>query len=193
MTCVVGVTDPTGTITMGSDSACTSDDLVLLLAEGKLSRKPEMIIGCCGAVRAIQCIRYRFTPPPLTGDVAAYMATLFIDDLRACHKAAGFAQTENNQEGTLSGLLVGVAGRLFKIDGDYGIVESRDGFAAVGSGAVAALGSLFATDGQSALTRVHTALAAAERFTSGVAGPFWTEVLGATQPLRVPDGSAWLK
>lgn len=78
---------------------------------------------------------------------------------------------EREEGGTF---LVGVKGRLYAVYDDYQVATAADGFAAVGSGEQVALGALFATDGAglSPRRRVMSALAAAERFSAGVRGPF---------------------
>jgi ATP-dependent protease HslVU (ClpYQ) peptidase subunit len=101
------------------------------------------------------------------------MATRFIDALRECLKTGGWAAKANDREegGTF---LVGVHGRLFAVYDDYQVGKAADGFAAVGCGDQIALGALYATAGTglSPRKRVKTALAAAERFSAGVRGPF---------------------
>jgi hypothetical protein len=120
-----------------------------------------------------QLIRYSMKLPKPRGDLDAFMATTFIDALRACLKDGGWALKENDREegGTF---LVGVRGRLYAVYDDYQVAKAADGFAAVGCGDQIALGALFATAGTglSPRRRVISALAAAERFSAGVRGPF---------------------
>ena len=92
----------------------------------------------------------------------------------------GWARKEEDREvgGTF---LVGVRGRLFAVYDDYQVASAADGFAAVGCGDQVALGALYATagTGMRPRARVRTALAAAERFSGGVRGPFVVEKLKA--------------
>ena len=85
-------------------------------------------------------------------------------DLR--HKSA--AEKEAEQGGTF---IIGVRGRIFIVESDYQVIEPAARFAAVGSGAPYALGSL-ATSKGSPVARVRQALAVAERFCAGVRAPF---------------------
>ena len=120
-----------------------------------------------------QLIHYAMQLPKPRGDVDAFMATTFIDALRACLKDGGWALKENDREegGTF---LVGVRGQLFAVHDDYQVAKAADGFAAVGCGDQIALGALYATAGTALgpRRRVKKALAAAERFNAGVRGPF---------------------
>jgi len=120
-----------------------------------------------------QLIHYAMQLPKPRGDLDAFMATTFIDALRACLKDGGWALKENDREegGTF---LVGVRGRPYAVYDDYQVARAADGFAAVGCGDQIALGALFATadTGLSPRRRVISALAAAERFSAGVRGPF---------------------
>lgn len=98
----------------------------------------------------------------------------FVDAVRACLLAGGYARKENNVEsgGTF---LVGFRGRLFRVSGDFQVGESTSRYDAVGCGAAYALGSLAETEGHGTTERVNRALRVAERFSAGVRAPFHTE------------------
>jgi ATP-dependent protease HslVU (ClpYQ) peptidase subunit len=120
-----------------------------------------------------QLIHHALTPPKPKGPLDRFMSTTFIDAIRTCLKDGGWARRENDREegGTF---LVGVRGDIFVVYEDYQVGQAADGFAAVGCGDQVALGALYATAG-SELTprkRVMLALAAAERFSTGVRRPF---------------------
>lgn len=104
----------------------------------------------------------------------AYMVTEFVDAVRDCLKKGGYAEKHNEAEqgGTF---LVGYAGHLFEIHGDYQVAETVDGFSACGCGDMIALGALAATVGDPPLERLYKALQAAERFSGGVRSPFHIE------------------
>jgi ATP-dependent protease HslVU (ClpYQ) peptidase subunit len=101
------------------------------------------------------------------------MATTFIDAVRDCLKTGGFAQKTNEREAG-GDFLVGVAGHLFTIYGDYQVGEEAAGYQAVGSGYLVALGSLHATatTRTAPRRRVLAALDAAAQHTAGVRPPF---------------------
>lgn len=171
MTCVVAVLDKKY-LYMGGDSAFTAGwyDLDVFQAE-KVFMRGEAMIGVAGSPRAANLLRYTFEFPPPSRDLMAYMATDFVNSVRECFKAGGYAAKENEVEGHTSNMLIGIRGRLFKYDFDYQVQEVKD-YTAIGSGERVALGALFATRGKPALTRIKTALLAAEQFNAAVRGPF---------------------
>ena len=95
----------------------------------------------------------------------------FVDALRTTLKERGWARMVNGQEEG-GHFLVGVAGRLFHVEGDFHVGEAQDGFDAVGCGGEAACGALFATAHLMPEARVRMALRAAERCSAGGRGPF---------------------
>lgn len=172
MTAIVGLAQ-SGAVYIGGDSAGVSGMSLTVRADAKVFRKNRYLFGFTTSFRMGQLIRYSLTLPKPTGDLDAFMATTFIDAVRECLKAGGWASKENDREegGTF---LVGVRGQLFAVYEDYQVAKAADGFAAVGCGDQIALGALFATadTGLGPRRRVKKALGAAERFSAGVRGPF---------------------
>ena len=172
MTCIAGLAEG-GTVWMAGDSAGISGWDLTVRADPKVFVNGPYVIGYAGSFRGGQLLNYAFSPPvPDDGDLHGFMCTAFTDALRACLKDGGYASTDQDQEegGTF---LAGVHGRLFRIDTDYGVGESADGFLAVGCGSEAARGALFALadSGLDPVQRLGKALAAAERMSAGVRGP----------------------
>jgi ATP-dependent protease HslVU (ClpYQ) peptidase subunit len=172
MTAIVGLVE-SGSVYIGGDSAGVAGMSLTVRADAKVFRKKGYLFGFTTSFRMGQLIRYSLKVPKVKGNLDAFMATTFIDALRDCLKAGGWALKENDREegGTF---LVGVQGRLFAVHSDYQVARAADGFAAVGCGDQIALGALLATAdaGLSPRRRVLRALAAAERFSAGVRGPF---------------------
>jgi len=175
MTAIVGLVQQER-IYIGGDSAGVAWPHLTVRADSKVFRNGPYLFGFTTSFRMGQLIRHSLQPPepPATGtDLERFMATAFVDALRACLKDGGWARKDDEREegGTF---LVGVAGRLFMVEEDYQVGEPADRYAAVGSGAAVALGALYATAGgrTAPRRRVETALAAAERFSAGVRGPF---------------------
>jgi ATP-dependent protease HslVU (ClpYQ) peptidase subunit len=172
MTAIVGLASG-GAVFIGGDSAGVSGLDLSVRADAKVFRKRGYLFGFTTSFRMGQLIRYSLDLPKPKGDLDTFMATRFIDGLRDCLKAGGWARKENEREegGTF---LVGVRGRLFAVYDDYQVAQAADGFAAVGCGDQVALGALYATAGTNMKPRkrVKVALAAAERFSAGVRGPF---------------------
>jgi hypothetical protein len=173
MTCIAGVVYRR-VVVIGADSAGVAGLDLTVRRDPKAFRKGEFIFGFTSSFRMGQLLAHAFVPPPLPkkrDQLPRYMTIDFVDALRACLKERGWATKQNEQEhaGTF---LVGVRGRLFRIEGDYQVGEALDGYDAVGCGSDFARGALFATEGAGAITRVKVALAAAERGSAGVRGPF---------------------
>lgn len=172
MTAIVGLVQA-GSVYIGGDSAGVAGLHLTVRADAKVFRKEHYLFGFTTSFRMGQLIRYSLNLPKPTGNLDAFMSTTFVDALRDCLKTGGWASKENEREegGTF---LVGVKGSLYTIYDDYQVAKAADEFAAVGCGHQIALGALFAT-AEAKLPprrRVRSALAAAERFSAGVRGPF---------------------
>lgn len=135
-------------------------------------------MGCTTSFRMSQLLRYAFHPPLQDPelDILAYLATVFVDGVRECLKAGGYALRQDEQE---SGgeFLLGYRGGLYAIHSDYQVAQSVDNWIAVGCGAAYALGALFVTQGEPPRQRIRKALQAAERHSAGVRAPFSVRVL----------------
>ena len=172
MTCIVGLTNK-GRVYIGGDSAFFDGTDLMVRDDLKVFLNGPYVIGYCGSPRAGQLLRYTLKPPtPRVTDLHKFMATKFIDAVRQSFKDGGFSKREHEVE-TGERFLVGVKGRLFYVDHDYQVGEPREAFAAVGCGDQIAHGALFAQDPTlKPDERIRQALRAAERFSTGVRGPF---------------------
>ncbi len=173
MTCIAGLVHD-GAVYLAGDSAGCSGWNLTVRADPKVFVNGSYVMGFTTSFRMGQLLRYAFTPPePDTADLHRFMCTAFTDALRQCLKDGGWAEKEQERE--RGGIfLAGTHGRLFVIHDDYQVGEPADPFAAVGCGAALALGALPATEAgkMNPQKRLETALAAAERFSNGVRGPF---------------------
>ena len=130
-------------------------------------------MGFAGSLRVGQLIKYKLKIPPFNEkDPTEYMITSFIDAMRKCLKSAGAAREEKKEEEQENQFLVGFKGRLYEIDGAYGVCEVIDSFAAIGSGTEYALGSLYTTAAKPPKDRIMAALEAAAHFSGGIRPPF---------------------
>ena len=171
MTCIVGIAEG-GYVWIGGDSAGVAGLSLTHRKDIKVFRNGPFIMGFTSSFRMGQLLAHAFRPPKRHADtdVYAFMVTDFIDAVRSCLKAGGYAEAHNSVErgGTF---LVGYEGRLFKIEGDYQVGESLTGYDACGCGEDFALGSLYSTTGPPEF-RLNLALQAAAEFSAGVCGPF---------------------
>ena len=172
MTCIVGLVS-NGEVWMGADSWGGAHSFGNVRKDPKLFRRGPFLIGYTTSFRMGQLLQYKFSVPEIgkEQDVFAYMATIFVDAVRACLKSGGFAKKKDEEE---SGgqFLVGYAGRLFTIESDYQVAEDVVSYAATGCGQDIALGSLFSTPLADPEFRLSVALEAAEAFSAGVRRPF---------------------
>ncbi len=173
MTCIVGITDGR-TVTIGGDSAGSDGWHVAVRSDSKVFQVGPYLMGFTTSYRMGQLLRYSLTiGEPDTWDVDRFMATTFIDAVRECLTAGGYAKNESGREEG-GQFLVGIHGRLYVVDDDYQVGHTIAGYAAVGSGYLVALGSLHST--ARTLTDSHArtvlALEAAVELTGDVRPPF---------------------
>jgi hypothetical protein len=177
MTCIVGFVEG-DTVWMGGDSAGVAGLSLTVRADQKVFRNGPMLFGFTTSFRMGQLLRHALTIPDHDPriDVEKYMSTTFVDAVRTCLKAHGWAskKDECEQGGTF---LVGYRGRLFCVESDYQVGCPLDEFDAVGCGEDVARGALFASERLSGRARIELALQAAERHSAGVRGPFHVDSL----------------
>ena len=173
MTCIIGLKTENG-ILIGGDSAISLGDTVRKLANPKVFRRGQFIIGVCDSLRVLQLVRYKLAIPPIRGkDLHKYMVTDFVDAMRKCFKLAGAARKENEEEEVSGNFVIGIRDRLFIIFDDYAVEEVSDGMSVSGSGEEYAYGSLYSSRGDpDDERRVLDALEAASYFCASVGPPF---------------------
>ncbi len=172
MTCIVGLLD-NGSVYMGADSAGVAKLSLSVRADQKVFVKGDFVMGFTTSFRMGQLLRYNLKIPPCHKniDLFEYMVTSFVESVRECLKAGGFAETKDAKEkaGTF---LVGYRGRIFCVEDDYQVAEQLLPFHAIGYGEDIALGVLFANTQLKPKERILQALEAAEQFSAGVRRPF---------------------
>lgn len=190
MTCIVAMADGQSVI-MGGDSAGVDGRDLYLRADAKVFQKGEYLIGFTTSFRMGQILRYETELPevpenPTPENLERFFVTDFIPAVRRSFDEHGFAKTARfsapdkpglSEDGQVVGgtFLVGVAGQIFEIRGDYQLGRPVTPYSAVGAGAMVALGTLRALEGVEGLTlreRVTRALETAEAYNAGVRGPF---------------------
>lgn len=176
MTCIAGYLDKkTKKVTIGGDSAGISDLNIIVRKDKKVFRVGDFVIGCTSSFRMIQLLRFSFKPPEIkSSKVYEYMCTDFIDSVKECFKNGGYLQKYEDGDDKGGTFLVGYKNRLFRIDNDFQVAESRNGIDAIGCGSDFALGSLYslAKEDMTPRQKVIKALEAAAFFSAGVCKPF---------------------
>lgn len=181
MTCIVGIERPDG-VMIGGDSAASNYSIMYTREDRKVFHNEGLIIGYTDSFRMGQLLRYRLEIPPHhppDKDDFEYLATDFIDAVRAVFTDHGFLHKEHEEE---SGgeFLVAYRGRLYFVCGDFQVGRAAEPYIAIGSGGEVALGALYAMHHyfKDKLTSQHLAifsLQAAADHTPYVRQPFWTE------------------
>ena len=125
MTCIVGLVHE-GVVYIGGDRAGVAGLSLVVRADEKVFRNGDFLMGFTTSFRMGQLLRYKLDPPRRHPDdrVAKYMVVDFINAVRECLKAGGWASKEKEieQGGTF---LVGYSGHLFTVQGDYQAGQPR--------------------------------------------------------------------
>lgn len=173
MTAIAGLVHA-GKVYLAGDSAAVSGWDLTVRSDPKVFVNGPFVMGFTTSFRMGQLLHWAFVPPEHHVDVTddQYMATTFIDAVRSCLGAGGYAKKDGEREsgGTF---LVGYHGRLWVVGDDYQVGEPLYGIAAAGCGDNQVLGSLHTSQGWVDPTvRLLRAMEAAERYSAGVRGPF---------------------
>jgi ATP-dependent protease HslVU (ClpYQ) peptidase subunit len=183
MTAIVAIADGSK-VFMGADSCVSSGDLRLTLPEPKVHRLgEEMLAAACGQLRLNNLVRYAVDLPERThAEDEGYLIREAIPALQAAFKEAGFTEIDSNVQTIDSAILLGYRGGIYKIGSTFSVMRIAE-YAAIGSGAAYALGSLYQTApfGYRPEYRIERALEAAAAFSSSVAPPFAVLSVGGVE------------
>lgn len=170
MTCIVGIGDR-DKVFIGADSAAGNYSIVTKMAGSKVFTNGPFIVGYTTSFRFGNLLEHSWTPPehPKGDSDHKYLCTTVVDSIRACLKAGGYAE-KNNEVETGGACLIGYRGRLYKLQSDYSVLREEP-FGAVGSGDSYALGAMHAARGK-VESRLRSGLKAAANFSPTVCGPF---------------------
>lgn len=172
MTCIVGIAHE-GAIYLGGDSIASNLYNADIVAQPKVFARDGLVFGYTSSFRFGQLLEHALDVPARLADerTEAFVFRL-CNAIRDCLREHGWmGKSEDRDAGGEA--IVGVDGRLFVVQADFAAVESRRGFAAVGSGEGFALGALVATaDWTDHRHRVVTALRAAATLAAHVRPPF---------------------
>lgn len=149
MTCIVGLADGKN-VWIGGDSLTGNSDYNMTMRNPKVIKREvgelEIIFGGSGTHRGGYLIEKMTFPEFVKGtDVEEYIGIHLVNSIRETYRNNGYLTLDNNKEEHDCTFLFGIGGRLFGLWSDFGIVESQEGYWAIGSGMYLALGSLYTT------------------------------------------------
>ena len=169
MTCIVGVCR-NGKVYMGADSLGSNGFTQEVRKESKVFTNGEFLIGGTTSFRMLDLLKWKFNPPTVKNgdDLHKFKVTEFVDSVRKLFTDNGFSISSTDW---VSGVfLVGVKGRLFKIEKDFQVSEHD--YISCGSGEYHALGCLYNSKLTKPKDDIIKALECAEHFVTSVKKPF---------------------
>lgn len=154
MSCIIGLADGDTVFMIGDAFGQGPTGALAIKAEPKVAINGEFLIGASGSTRYGQALRHFFEPPkPSVGqDPLNFMVRDFVPRMQQC--------LEENEQSLAtriedeSSALVGFRGSLFVVEPNLHVSEARPigaedygvTAAAIGSGGLLALGSIFVQD-----------------------------------------------
>lgn len=172
MTAIVGITQ-NKKVYMGADSAISTEEYIGRLANSKILKKKGLLIGGAGSSRCWTLIKTNLFPRVRQRKESAidYVESAVVSGIRKIIKENG-APLEGYT------FLIGYRGKLFEVMEDWGVCEYMENYAAIGSGYLPCLGSLYTTQHwKDPVKRINVALQASAKFIPSVEAPFTLEVL----------------
>lgn len=169
MTCIVGIAN-NGKVYIGADSLGSNGNTKEVRKEPKVFVNGDFLIGGTSSFRMLNLLQWKFNPPTVKdGDnLHKFMCTEFVDSVRGLFTDNGYCVTTEDWESGI--FLVGIQGRLFKVESDFQVAEYD--YIACGSGECHALGSLYNSKLKSPKKDIIKALECAENFVVSVQRPF---------------------
>jgi len=178
MTCIVALKTKDKSVWMGGDRQSTAGTTIHILNQPKVVRNGSYLLGSTGTARYSQILAYGSIPPPPVKDdkrLYDFMVCDFANFVRQVMASFGHLEKYNEiREDSMGATLIGVHGRIFHLNCDFAVTETKDPYIAIGSGQDIAMGAL------AALTKVNMepakkltiALTASEHHCVGISRPF---------------------
>lgn len=178
MTCIVGL-EAQGRVWLGSDSYAGSDVNKDILDRPKWFKKGALTFAFAGSFRAAQVVEHHVVIPAIKRNEnhLSYIVMVVAKSLRKGLEEGGATiRKSGTPEGTETTFLLAFQGKLYLVQEDYSIVRSQRGFAAIGTGADFALGSMAALKSRlSPKDAVLESLKHSAEWCPQVSAPFYVE------------------
>ena len=177
MTCIVGL-EHKNKVYLGCDSVASDGYVKYAIHGSKIFTTGPLTIGYTSSFRFADILQYDLNLPLRTendGDDRKFLVSVVVKTIREALSKGGFNHINNSKEsgGTC---LIAYKNKLYKMQDDYSITKTDDGYDSCGSGSYFALGALAATQGKSTpiflpKDRVKVAIEAAIKHCATVTGP----------------------
>jgi ATP-dependent protease HslVU (ClpYQ) peptidase subunit len=178
VTCIVGVKTETGVLLAGDALGSNGWSGTPYKAPKVFRLSRQVAAGFTSSFRMGQLLQHHLTLPTLHGDELAWTISELVPVIRQTFKDHGYAEVRNNEE-TGGTFLLAIRARLFVVQGDYAVLETRHPYDAVGCGQDYAMGAMHAlwkpkTGHSPAAARsfLRAAIDAASEFSLGVGPPY---------------------
>jgi ATP-dependent protease HslVU (ClpYQ) peptidase subunit len=192
MSCIAGVVHK-NSVYLGCDSIGSDGDCQIARQDSKIFRlqgRPDVLLAFAGSFRAGQLLNYCNLIPPKMVINHKNLVTKIIPKIISVFEKGGVLKADEGGEKRGDQFLLAHQNKLFEIDCDFQVGESRCGYQAIGSGYAYALGSLFTTRELSVppQERIYMALKSASVFGVGIGPPFRVWKTGSKQEWAYEDG-----
>jgi ATP-dependent protease HslVU (ClpYQ) peptidase subunit len=147
MTCICGI-EHKGTVWLAGDSAATDQSLNrTIIKDPKVFVRGEIAFGVCGLPKVMDALAHVIKLPTQVEDSdRAFLVGELVPAIRDGLRKLDCTHT-TPEEGTYfeGAMLIGYRGKLYELQGNFQLIHSSDGWAAVGSGEALAKGSFRTT------------------------------------------------
>jgi len=175
MTCIAGIVEKND-VWLAGDRAATGGGLSrILIKHPKIFIKSGIGIGVCGLPKVIDAVQQAIDLPTKPKNMATkeFLIKVLVPVLREGLKKYECTEDHNGSQVFHGAMLIACSGELHELESNFQLIETSNGFNAVGSGGEAALGSLRASKGTgNAHYRLKKALEVSAENNAGVAPPF---------------------
>lgn len=147
MTCIVGI-EHKGTVYLGGDSAATNSSMDrTIIKDPKVFVRGDVAFGVCGLPKVMDALAHVVKLPSQVGGTdRAFLVGELIPAIREGLQKLDCTHT-TAEEGTYfeGAMLLGYRGKLYELQGNFQLIHSSTGWAAVGSGEALANGAFRST------------------------------------------------
>ena len=143
MTTIIGIKKD-NSVWIGADSIASNGHDKFTVANPKVFKKDNMLIGYTTSFRIGQLLQYSVNTPTDDYGVSAheYMVTRYIPEVIKCFEENKCLSTDDNNVSVGGDFLVGYRGELFTVQSDFSVNQWLSNFAVVGHGTEYALGAM---------------------------------------------------